>query len=243
MWTLPSRGRPELITHFFDMALKAGLQTPGVVILEKSDPKFQRYLDEVKLPKDWHFFVCPEGFENDPMPSFGKATRCWIAHNQEYWNECKWLGSLNDDYEPISQDWDIRLIGQLNGYNFVSGSDRWKAPERLTAAPVYSGDLLRAVGYMFPAGMHHFFFDDVWEMLAVDRGIWDIQMDVIILHNHHMLHKKLDDTSKYVEHDSDFFEKDRATFKKWLEGDYLQALLRIEALKKSKLGGINADQL
>jgi hypothetical protein len=210
------------------------MSTPGAVLLERNDPKFQKYLDEVKLPKDWHFFVVPEDFETH-VPCQGKAVRAWIAQNQEYWKECKWIGLLNDDFEPISQDWDIRLIGKLNSYNLVSGNDRWKAPERITAAPVWSGDLLRAVGYLFPQNFSHFFFDDVWEMLSVEvPEIWDTQMDIIVLHNHVMVHKTPDSTSKYIEYESGFFDKDKAQFIKWLDDDFKQAALRIMSLLRTK---------
>jgi hypothetical protein len=227
MWLLPSRGRPDLLKRFFDNA--KGLSTPGTILIEKSDKYFEKYLFDIKLPQNWETFVCPEDFENH-NPSYAKVIRAWFASNQDYIKKCNWVGLLNDDYIPITENWDTKLIERLNGKNFVCGNDRWKSPERLTGAGVWSGNLLRAVGYLFPEGIGHFYADNMWEDIGGATGLWDICMDIIVLHDHHtMPNKEMDETSLYVEKESGFLQSDKKRYLQWHnEGEFDGALLRIK---------------
>jgi hypothetical protein len=43
---------------------------------------------------------------------------------------------------------------------------------------------VRAVGYIFPPGLHHLYVDDVWEAIGRESGYWTTDMDVMVRHRH-----------------------------------------------------------
>ena len=99
-----------------------------------------------------------------------------------------WVGWADDDYLPETPGWDVKMIEGLRGYNFVSTNDCWKARGdklgRMCGAWAFSGDLLRAVGYLVPPGLKKSYVDDVWETIGRATDTWATRMDIVVRHLH-----------------------------------------------------------
>lgn len=174
MWMLPSKNRVGNLRRFFQACRNTEVSTPGLVLLDDADYKGdQRRYDELELPSEWKLRITKGVTQGDKV--------------REIWNEiigCEWVGRLGDDNVPTTPGWDRHLVNSLDGWNMVSCNDGWQAPRRLGDCWVFSGELLRSVGYIFAPGMHHLFVDDLWETIGREAGCWVCRMDVLVQHLH-----------------------------------------------------------
>ena len=119
---------------------------------------------------------------------------------REQWGLVKdraWCSLLNDDHLAVTPEWDIKLIKQLNGKNFVSCNDRWNAPARAAGCTMWSMALLECVGWpIFPRQINHLGIDDVWEQLGRTTGVWRVCMNTVVTHQHVFKGAELDETHK-----------------------------------------------
>ncbi len=167
VWLLPSRGRPERLARFAEAAIRCKTSTPGWVLINEAD---SAHYERVTLPDSWKLKV---------MESQGMGDKF-----REVWAEVRsmdWVGWLVDDVVPMTEKWDTVMLSGLNGKNVISCNDGARAPFRM-CAPVFSGDLLRAVGYIYAPGFWHTYMDDAWERIGTVTGCWWVCMDVMLKH-------------------------------------------------------------
>lgn len=223
-WLLPSLNRPHLLKEFFDAYRATEGETPGMVLVDKNDPKKAEYL-QLDYPKGWAL-VLTEGV------TMGDKVR-------EVWDQIiklDWVGILNDDHRPRTMNWDRRVISLLNHHNIVGTNDGpspdkpWKAPQKLCGAICYSGNVLRATGYMFPPGINHLFHDDIWEHMGGRAQNIQIMMDVCVEHAHAYIHKREDDTHKRV-NSEESWKHDHHAFQEWLKHSADRDTMKLVALQ------------
>jgi len=228
MWILPSRGRPENLRRFVNAAREMGTSTPGTIVVDKDDNVRHgaAYAEITRLlPPGWRFKVIESS-------GYGNAVRAM-------WDETKdlaWVGLVSDDLLPSVSKWDTTLITGLNGYNVVSSNDGWQAnadirQARIHGAAVWSGDLLRAVGWLFPDGLDHVFHDDVWENLGRATGCWIVNMQVMVRHLHESLGGVIGPT---MDRQSGLWKHDEAWYVEWQASGMHHVVARIEALKTAR---------
>ncbi len=224
MWLIPSLNRPHLLKNFFDGYKKTEGSTPGMVLVDKTDPKKDDYL-KLEYPKGWTL-VLTNGV------TMGDKVR-------EVWHQIKdldWVGLLNDDHIPRTQGWDKKVLSLLTGSNIIGTNDGptpdkpWKAPGKLCGATCWSGKVLRTVGYMFPEGLHHLFIDDVWEFLGGRAQNIQIMMDVCVEHNHAYIHKAEDDTHKQV-NSQESWKRDHEAYQAWHRTEAHQAMVKLVSIQ------------
>jgi len=220
LWLLPTFNRPTTnLPRFFEAAMRAGMTTPGVVVVDEADhAKNAAAYDTLALPEHWSILVVPGGCCRD-------ATEQALA--RVFTADMEWVGWLADDLVPVTQDWDKKCIEALTGWNCVSTDDGKYAPQKFNGATVWSGDLVRAVGYLFPQGLKHFFIDNVWEELHKITGIWECRMDILVRHDHGSWTNGLDAT---LAHTNSFWAYDDSAFIVWKEQERLAAAARIGEL-------------
>lgn len=230
MWLLPSRRRPANLARFFAAHEKAGGSTPGMVIVDYRDWRdlCDKY-SALKLPLGWNFRLTEGETQGDKI--------------REVWAEvkdCAWLGLIGDDCVPETPQWDRRLVAHLERSLIVSCDDGWQAPKRLGNCWIMAGELTRALGYIFPPGLHHLFVDDVWETIGREAGCWRCDMDIRVAHRH-VLNKQAeaDDTHRLVygsdtsNPDGGMWPGDREAYATWRDG------LRAEAVAAAR--GLRGD--
>lgn len=175
MWLLPSRRRPASLARFFAAYRQTAGSTPGMVIVDRGDLEDNRAQYDAlgELPLGWFIQIVGGETQGDKIA--------------EVWDEvkdCAWLGLIGDDCVPQTPGWDRALVERLDGANLVSCNDGWQAPQRLGNCWAISGDLVRAVGWIFPPGLQHLYVDDVWELIGREAQCWTCRMDVLVEHRH-----------------------------------------------------------
>ncbi len=169
---LPSYNRSELLKRFLKSYLDTKSTMPGMILVDKDDPEKDKYL-ALEYPKDIKLILTNER-------SMGGKCR-------ELWNEYKdldYVCLLNDDHILETECWDIKVQAAITGTNVVATNDGWVAPQRLAGATVFSGKVLRTVGYLFPEFIDHLYIDSVWEFLCGKAQCANILMEVMVKHEH-----------------------------------------------------------
>lgn len=207
VWILPTRGRIDNLRRFLTSARETATDTPGWVLVNRDELRRKRaqYDQAMKL--------APPGWSIKPV-----TAKCYGDALRYIWKDIKdmdWVGLVSDDLVPVSSKWDVQLLSGIGGWNFISTNDGWQANAdimkgRMHGATVWSGNLLRAVGWLMPPDLRHIFHDDVWETLGRETGCWSVRMDIMVKHLHEALQgirgPTMDPTSDLWRHDQTIYE-------------------------------------
>ena len=231
LWLLPTRGRVHTnLPKFLAAAVKAGMTTPGLILVAEDDcAANEAAYRALALPPGWAIWVTPGGL-NTTAAKTEEALKQHCANRD-------WVGWLGDDLSPETENWDTKIIEQLNGWNVVSTADGATAPKKMTGAIAYSGDLLRTVGYMFLPGSHHFYVDDAWEEMGRLSNCWKVDMTIMVRHNNAHWTGDKDATSRMT---SAYWANDEKVYQRWRNEDCIPAVNRIMKLMQDK--GVNVGQ-
>ncbi len=172
VFLLPSFNRAELLKRFLESYVATKSTMPGLILVDKADPQKEDYL-KLEYPDGVKLILTNER-------SMGGKCR-------EYWDEYKdldYVCLLNDDHVLETEAWDIKVQAAITGTNVIGTNDGWVAPQRLAGATVFSGKVLRTVGYLFPEFIEHLYIDSVWEYLCAKAQCATILMEVMVKHEH-----------------------------------------------------------
>lgn len=174
---LPTHGRASTnLPRFFKAAITAGMTIPGYLIVDEAEyaAQYETY-DALDLPDNWQVHLVKGG-------CCAAATEEALRDLME--DDTAWVMWLADDLIPETVGWDRRVVEALTGWNTVSTDDGRHAPAKFNGATAWSGDLIRAVGYLYPKGLRHFYIDTAWEELGRMLNNWTVLMDVMVRHAH-----------------------------------------------------------
>lgn len=217
LWLLPTRGRARTnLPRFFEAAKKTGMTTPVVVVVDETDYLINR--------DDYDALDIPDNCRIEAVGAFCCAEATEKAR-EIFCKGASWIGWLADDLIPETPGWDVKCIESLTGWNCVSTDDGKLAPNKFNGATVWSGDLVRAVGYLYPPGLQHFYIDDVWETLGRMMNIWTCRMDIMVRHVHASWNP--DAADETTGHTNSFWQNDEPVFLKWKNDGCLNAANRI----------------
>jgi hypothetical protein len=221
LWLLPSYDRPTTnLARFFRVAKATGMTTPGAVLVDESDYAAQPDLyDAVEMPENWTIHLVKGG-------DCANSTRQGLA--ELFTDDMQWIGWLADDLVPETEGWDTKCIAALTGWNCVSTDDGRFAPQKMNGATVWSGDLVRAVGYLYPPDMKHYYIDDCWEELGRMMNCWVCLMDVLVRHAH--ADWSPDGKDQTATRSKKFWANDEPAFTHWKNTERLPAANRIGQL-------------
>ena len=215
-WLLPTRGRPQTLARFLAAAVATGHSTPGMIL--HGD---QADIEGVELPPNWTAHRTEAAGMGDKF--------------REVWDEIStldWVGWVVDDLVPETPRWDTTLISGLNGANIISCNDGARAPFRM-GAPVFSGDLLRAVGYIYPQDYFwHAYADDMWERLGRATDTWWVCMDVVLRHHDAFQGLAIADATHTASYGR--MAQDKADLLRWRRNEMDAAVRRVMTLKADK---------
>lgn len=228
LWLLPTKGRIPNLRRFLSAAREMGCSTEGWVLVNDDELETNRFVYEQAMR------LAPKGWELKPV----KAT-CYGDALRYVWDDVKeleWVGLVSDDLVPCTGNWDVALLRSLAGWNVVSSNDGWQSQtgnihtDRLHGAIVFSGPLLRTLGFLFPPALTHIFHDDVIETIGRETNCWQIRTDVMVKHLHEALEGVRGPT---MDPSSDLWKHDEAIFKMWLANDKDAIVARVRALMES----------
>ncbi len=153
LWLLPSRRRIGKLRIFLEQATKNGMSTPGAVLVQHQElAELKALYDAQPLPPNWKIL---------PTVSDGMGDKY-----REVWPAVKnldWIGIGCDDLRPQTPGWDKKLLSHVNGKNIVTCNDNQQGNLRMSGITIFSGNILRAMGYIYPPEFWHTFVDNVWE--------------------------------------------------------------------------------
>ncbi len=222
-YLLPSLNRPHLVQRFIDSYKKTKSNVPVWVLVDREDPRKAEYL-ALEYPDKITLTLTETRTMGDK-----------VNEVKPLWIDFDYVGILNDDHVLVTEEWDQKVLKQINGANVVATNDGpspdkpWNAPHRLCGAITFSGPVLRALGYMFPPGIKHLYSDEAWGFLFNHAKNAQFIMDVCVYHDHaYKDEKQRDDTYRAINGEGDFtvanpvgglWESDRAAFQAWLNKD------------------------
>jgi len=220
MYLLPSYSRPELLKKCLDSLAVTASNANGLVMVDEKDPKREEY-EKITLPVGWDL-VWTKG-----VTMGEKVGEVW-----ERLNDAEYVGIINDDFEFIQPEWDVKLLKYLDGKNFVSSNDRkvrsWVKPSGVT---VWSMPLLKAIGWksFFPPSLNHLFIDDCWLCIGNATGSWRMAADCVVLHKHALDGEMQPDATFHKTYD-DFFSgksRDQSVFELFMKHDFQNIVKKI----------------
>ena len=195
VWLLPSLNRPESLARCFAAYRATGTVGRGIVLVDGNDwSKNRDAYAALTLPDRWTWH------QTSGVTMGDKLRETW-----DLYRDAAAIGLVGDDNVPENTvvkdpktgavvagtpNWDAMLAACLTGANIVSSNDDWRANRdimvgKMAGATLFSGDLLRAIGYLFPPGLAHF-IDDFYEQIGRAAACWVVRTDVMVRHIHPM---------------------------------------------------------
>ena len=97
---------------------------------------------------------------------------------------------------------------------------------------MFSGPLLRAIGYLYAPGFWHTYMDNVWEEIGRLTNCWTYVDSVLVVHDHAFTDQKLDpakaDETSYKSYGQQ--QRDIEAYAMWQANDRAGIVERIKAL-------------
>ena len=218
LWLLPTRMRIEKLKRFFAVPPS----TPGVLLVQREEL--------AAMTSSYASLDLPEGWKILPTNSDGLADKC-----REVWpavSKLDWIGLGCDDLRPQTVDWDKKLIAEITGKNIVTCDDGVQHDARMSGITVFSGGVLRAMGYMFPPHFWHTYVDNVWEDIGRGANCWTYVGDVLVEHDHPFRNQQLDpalaDETTYKSYGQQ--ARDVQAYQHWIATDKEAVIKRIKEM-------------
>jgi hypothetical protein len=197
---IPSRGRPKSVERVvMSYALTCQAHTKIRFAFDRDDEK----LEENIVATQGHSYM------TGPRDTLTGWTNKLAA---KYAGACPALASFGDDHLPMTDGWDAKLLDRLpaaGGYVYPNDKRRDDIPE----AVVISASIVKALGWMSPPFVSHWYQDNVWADLGRATGSLVYCPDVIVKHLHpNVLRQPGDQTN----HDAaQRYDSDLAAYQRW----------------------------
>lgn len=173
MWFMISMGRPEQCGRVIRSMMDCGLSTPGrLVVNGTADEAAYR---QIELPSNWDIEVLPQN-----LGVCGAMAKMFRDYPSE---DCYSL--VCDDEFVETPGFDVRLIEAAGRWGISHGNDRQFTDDAegwLNTFATYGGDLVRAVGWWPLPGIWHYYFDNVWVLIAKEFGLRRYCRDILTTH-------------------------------------------------------------
>lgn len=223
IWILPSRRRIGKLTNFFKSAMDNGMTSPGIVLVQQEELK--------ELQAEYAAIAKPDNWKILPTHSDGMGDKY-----REIWPAVKhfdWIGIGCDDLRPQTKDWDKTLLSKITGKNVVSCNDGQQGNLRMSGITVFSGGLLRAIGYIYPPNFWHTHLDDVWEDIGRTTECWTYVDNVLVVHDHPFVNQKIDpakaDDTTYKSYGQQ--ASDQEAYRQWIANERDAVIKRVKDLQ------------
>lgn len=151
-------------------------------------------------------------------------------------DEYEIFGFTGDDVRYLTKGWDTVVWNILKHNIGVVYGDDGIQHEHLPTHPWFSAALVKAVGYVSPPCLQHYFFDNYLRELAKAAGILYYRSDLVTQHLHHSVGGSPNDTT-YSEGESKFIA-DAAAFAAYLKTNLSADLQKVTAVEAVTRPGI-----
>jgi hypothetical protein len=150
---------------------------------------------DFELPKGWSVKLGSGGIA---------ASMKWFY---ETYPDLGWYGWMADDMRPASWDFDLAMVQECAGQNFVycnggghktpriAPESTWDTPKTIPGAMVWGSKLLKCVGWWVPPWIEKTCIDEVWKHLARTTWMARYRHDAVVEHLHWSTGKRLRDAT------------------------------------------------
>ncbi len=178
MWIYPTYNRPEQCLESLTQINKVGVNTPGIVIVQGEDKhtEYPNVLEQV-LPTEWATLYLPT-----PIGLCGAMNKAFELHPSE-----PFYGLTTDSEFVLTPNWDTNLAAAAGDWYIAHGNNGWQSDKRIHGYATMGGELARALGYLQPPGLWHWYSDNVWEYLATTCDLRRWCKEIRIRTRHHLL--------------------------------------------------------
>lgn len=206
MWILPTMGRATQCQEVVNSAMAGGISTPGIVLV--NGPEQTELYRSLRLPGDWSIAQLPQN-----LGICGALNLAFTSFRDE-----AWYGLVCDDEFVFTPQFDLKLVSAAGSWAIAHGNDGWRSEKRIHTYVVFGGDLIRLTGWWALPGLWHWYFDDVWEMIAQEFKLRRFCRDVQTQHRHFAAGQApIDATYQSGESRT---EQDKVRFHQWKEDDW-----------------------
>lgn len=223
IWLLPTRRRLSKLQIFFDKAMENGITTPGICLVQKDElAELKEGYAAIRKPDNWAIVgTNGEGLAGKCNEVFATVSRF------------DWIGLGCDDLRPQTAGWDKTLVEAINGKNIVTCNDGQQGSLRMAGITIFSGGVLRAMGYMFPPDFWHTYADNVWEDIGRGADCWTYVDSVLITHDHPFTNQQLDPAKmdETTQHSYGHQAQDIAAYKQWIATDKDACIAGVKAIQ------------
>lgn len=226
---LPTLNRIELLKRFIQSYRDTHAQIETKILVDSSDLEMNLdAYESLDLPPSMKIRNTGENI------SMGDKCRfLWDEIKDQY----SWVALLNDDHVCLTDQWDQKCEGLIDGANMVSSNDGgWNFGINVVGITAWSMPLLHSCGFpIFPDGISHWFIDNVWHQIGLATGCWQETLTINIEHRHVFCGKMAPDSTYQISQDKTKAEAGQAAFEKFMENDFKGVCERINKLRSQHI--------
>jgi hypothetical protein len=225
---VPTKGRPKLARRLLRAIWRTAWEPVDIafIICSSEMELYRRAFTRVQAPEGRAvlFVEVDDDFTYPRKLNFGAA----FAPAGVY----RFFALLNDDHEPITHGWDVKLKDAIGDERFgvAYGPDGIWDDGTIPSAPVITSSMYEALGWVALPGLHHILVDNVWKDLAVAMGTLHFLPDVRIQHRHRQLGAEDDATYRETNDNLAHQQEDGLTYETWSSAQRALDVAKLEAL-------------
>jgi len=213
---IPTRGRPHAVRQLAEaFSLACTADTCLLIAVDSDDPELPAYEEAVVSSRE--VFA---GIDLTVRPTPGNMATALnmaveVALND--YPDAKAFGFMGDDHRPRTTSWDARYLETLVGTpGIVYGNDLIHGVNLPTQFAV-SGEVVRALKFMSPAGLRHMYIDNYWRDIGRLTKSLTYVSDVVVEHMHPVASKSEYDEGYERVNAPEVFAHDAAVYEKYMK--------------------------
>jgi hypothetical protein len=178
---LPSRGRPEKAKTFYELYRKNSIVSDICFGLDDDDYASYEVEEGALYSINKNMKLCP---------------KLNVLANK-FVDKYKYICFTGDDVNINTYGWDAQLLEPLKNQIGISYGNDYYHGEWLPNTFVVNSEVIKALGWMVPPILEHFYMDNFYKDLGSELGILHYFSDVNLEHKHYTNGKtKYDETYK-----------------------------------------------
>lgn len=135
----------------------------------------------------------------------------------------------NDDFVYKTHLWDLKLIDKIEskkGYGIAYGDDT-VGGIKLPTAPLISGNIIKALGWIQMPRLTHLYGDSVWKAIGHKLNMLYYCGEVVIEHRHAQKDTKYRDDVYNFTNSQEMYRRDHEAVKEWIANEYNDDIKKI----------------
>ena len=219
----PTKNRPDKCAKMLESFEKTSFSSDVLFVLDDDERDIVEYIKLFKRYKACGNLEC----------LFLKPSNITIQLNQvlsfSYYKDYDFYHITNDDFVYHTLGWDHILCDKIKGFGISYGNDLF-VKEKLPTAPVISGNIVRALGWLQMPKLTHLYGDSSWNIIGRHFNKLYYCKDVIIEHQHGLKNKEYKDELFEHTNSQEMFAKDHKAMLDWIRGEYQDDIAKIKEM-------------